>query len=101
MTAKPEEFPARRGLGGVSPRWDREARVPALIQLDLAEGALLGCNPLTSPRVFCFGFFQDWHVRVGVLPECEEILVGAFGFGGVALHGVGATDLEMRDCSDG
>jgi hypothetical protein len=23
------------------------------------------------------------------------------GFGGVALHGVGSTDLEMRECTDG
>ena len=37
---------------------------------------------------------------VGVFPEREEILIRSTGFGGVALHGVGAGDLEMRECSD-
>jgi hypothetical protein len=27
-------------------------------------------------RVFCFGLLQDGDVRVGVLPEREEILIG-------------------------
>jgi len=47
-------------------------------------------------RVLRFGFFQDGDVRVGVFPEGEEILICRLGFGGVALQGVSATDLEMR-----
>ncbi len=44
---------------------------------------------------------QDGDVRVGVFPECEEILIGSLGFDGVALHSIGSADLEMRECSDG
>jgi hypothetical protein len=32
---------------------------------------------------------EDGDVRVGVFPECEEILICPLGFGGVALHRVG------------
>ena len=28
-------------------------------------------------------------------------MIGRLGFGGVALHGIGPTDLEMRECTDG
>src|SRR5271169_1156351 len=55
---------------------------------------------LLQLRVFCLGFFQDWDVGVGVFPEREEILIGGFGFGGVALHGISATQLEARQCPD-
>src|SRR6202041_1190930 len=34
-------------------------------------------------------------------PEREEILIRRLGFGGVALHRVRSTDLEMRECTDG
>ena len=34
-----------------------------------------GCS--LQHGVFCFGFFQDRDVRVGVFPEREEILVGS------------------------
>jgi hypothetical protein len=51
-------------------------------------------------RVLCLGLLQDGDVGVGVFPEGEEVLICRLGFGGVALQGVGATDLEMRECSD-
>jgi len=46
-------------------------------------------------RVLGFGLLQDGDVGVGVFPEGEEILVGGTGFGSVAVHGIGSTDLEM------
>src|SRR5271170_3270946 len=48
---------------------------------------------------FCSG--ENGDVEVGVFPEREEILIGGLGLGGVALHGVGASDLETRQCTDG
>jgi hypothetical protein len=33
--------------------------------------------------------------------RAKEILIRRFGLGGVALHGVGSPDLEMRECADG
>lgn len=39
---------------------------------------------------------EDGDVRIGVLPEREKILIGRLGFGGVALHGIGAGKAEMR-----
>jgi hypothetical protein len=45
--------------------------------------------------VLCLGLLQDGDVRVGVFPEREEILIGRLGLGGVALHGVGASETEM------
>jgi hypothetical protein len=41
---------------------------------------------------------EDRNVGVGIFPQREEILIG---FGGVALHGIGSADLEMRECADG
>src|SRR5260370_39781249 len=52
-------------------------------------------------RVLSLRSDENRNVRVGVFPEREEILIGRLGLGGVALHGVGSTDLEMRECSDG
>src|SRR5258708_6406171 len=47
-----------------------------------------------------FGSNEDGNVGVGVFPEREEILIGRLGFVGVALHGIGPADLEMRECTD-
>ena len=44
-------------------------------------------------RVFGFGLFQDGHVRVGVFPQREKILVGGAGFGA---GGVGLGALRRR-----
>jgi len=30
-----------------------------------------------QPGVFCPGLFEDGNVRIGILPESEEVLVGA------------------------
>jgi hypothetical protein len=35
-------------------------------------------------RKFRFRGDEDGNVRVGVFPECEEILIGRLGLGGVA-----------------
>src|SRR6266566_2594206 len=43
---------------------------------------------------------QNGYVRVGVLPQREEFLIGSTGFGGVALHSIGSAELEMRQCAD-
>src|SRR3984957_3070037 len=48
---------------------------------------------------FCFGLNQEGNVWVGVLPQVKELLVENTGAGGVALHGVGASQAETRDCS--
>jgi hypothetical protein len=47
-------------------------------------------------RVLAFPGDEDGNVGVGVFPERQEILVSSAGFGGVALHGVGAGEAEMR-----
>src|SRR5437879_13829392 len=47
------------------------------------------------------GSDEDRDVRVGVPPQLEESLIGRFGLHGVALHGVGSADLEVRKCADG
>src|SRR5437868_6349016 len=64
--------------------------------------------PLSKPstellqlRVLRLGLFQDRDVRVGVFPQRQKILVGGAGFGGVALQGIGAAQLEMRQSADG
>jgi hypothetical protein len=43
---------------------------------------------------------EDRNVRVGVFPQREEILIRRLGFGGVALLRVGASEAEMRECTD-
>ena len=48
---------------------------------------------LLQPRVFRLGLLQDGDVGVGVFPEREEILIGGFGFGSVALK----TGLKPED----
>ena len=52
-------------------------------------------------RVLRFRSDENRNVRVGVFPKREEILIGRLGLGGVALHGIGSADLEMRECADG
>jgi len=49
-------------------------------------------------RVLSLSFFQDGDVRVGVFPECEEILILGAGFDGVALQreGAGQTEAGQR-----
>src|SRR5215471_7595201 len=47
--------------------------------------------------VLRFGLLQDGDVRVGVLPQREEIVIGGFCFGNVTLHGVGTCEAEMGE----
>jgi hypothetical protein len=51
--------------------------------------------------VFSLSLFEDGDIGVSVFPECEKILIRGAGFGGVALHYVGAGEAEMRKCSNG
>jgi hypothetical protein len=46
------------------------------------------------------GLLQNGNVRVGVFPEREEIIVGSLRFGGVALHGLGAGELQMSESAE-
>jgi len=50
--------------------------------------------------ILCFCFLQDRDVRIGVFPEREEIIVGSFGFGSVALQRVGARETYISEGSD-
>jgi hypothetical protein len=45
--------------------------------------------------VFGFGGNKDGNVGVGVFPECQKILIGRLGLGGVALQDVGAGKAKM------
>jgi hypothetical protein len=59
------------------------------------EPAPLGCaSELMNLQIFGFGLLQDGNV--GVVPECEEILIRGACFGGVALHRVGAAEAGER-----
>ena len=50
--------------------------------------------------VLRLGLLQDGDVGVGVFPEGEEILIGGLCLGGVALHRISATQLEMCEGAD-
>jgi hypothetical protein len=39
---------------------------------------------LLQSCVLYLGFFEDGNIRIGILPECEKVLIGGPGFGGVA-----------------
>ena len=59
-------------------------------------GTLVPTLPLLRELgVLGFGFFQDGDVRVGIFPQCEEILVGSAGLGRVAGQCVGSADLQV------
>ena len=51
--------------------------------------------------VFLFRLLEDRDVGIGVFPQGEEVLIGRSGFDGFPLHGIGSTDLEMRQRTDG
>jgi hypothetical protein len=53
-------------------------------------------SKLLQLSVFRLGLLQDGNVGVRVFPEGEEILVGSFGFGGVAGEDVGTGQANMR-----
>jgi hypothetical protein len=54
---------------------------------------------------FSFAYSALAAMRTGIsgsvsFPQREENLIGRLGLGGVALHGIGSADLEMRECAD-
>jgi hypothetical protein len=55
----------------------------------------LNFQRLLQLRVFGFGLLENGNVRVGVFPQCEEILVGRAGLGCVARECIGAGETEM------
>jgi len=52
---------------------------------------------LLQVRALLLDFHQDGDVGGGILPEGEEVLIGAFCFGCVAVHCVGSAKLEMGE----
>jgi hypothetical protein len=52
-------------------------------------------------REFRLGFEQDWNIRLGRFPECEEIIAGGGGFGRTALQHVGSRMTDMRERAGG
>ena len=46
-------------------------------------------------RVFCVGQFENRDVRVGVPPETQELLIGAFGLNPVARDSVCSAQLQV------
>ena len=66
-------------------------------QGSLTRGLTLATHAreLLQLRVLSFRGDEDGNIGVGVFPQREEILIGEAGFGGIALHSVGATELKM------
>src|SRR5216683_1210468 len=65
---------------------------------------LIFSKRVTHPLQLCvlrLGLLKEGNVWIGVFPEREEILVRGATLGDVALEGVGTTQLEMRQCTDG
>ncbi len=58
-------------------------------------GLLLATLSYCQLRVFRLRLLKDGDVRVGVVPEGEEILIRRPSFGGFALQNVGAGEAEM------
>jgi hypothetical protein len=48
--------------------------------------------------VLRFSGDENGNVLVGVFPQCEEILISRLGLSGVALHGLGAGEAQVRQC---
>src|ERR1700693_5314708 len=87
------------------------ARIPGLRSARQLRAAVPTWRVMVEPRasrprphghtyllqlgVFRFGFFQDGNIRVGLFPECEEILVGGAGAGIVAGERPGPPYLQM------
>jgi hypothetical protein len=55
---------------------------------------------LSQLRVLGFGLLQDRNIGVSGFPEREKGVVSRLRFGGVARHGVGTPELEMRESGD-
>ena len=67
--------------------------------MTLGDVALRNCCSL-SPNfqlcVFLFGLEKDRDVRIGVFPECEEVLVRLAGVGQISVKRVRARKAEVR-----
>src|SRR5208337_1804859 len=50
--------------------------------------------------VLCLGLLQDGDIRVGVVPQSQEILIRRLGLGRVALQHVSATKLQTRESAN-
>jgi hypothetical protein len=63
---------------------------------------LLRLPELPGPHhsVFCPSLFEHGDVRVGILPESQEILIGAFSFGLVSRDNVCPAKLQVRQGAD-
>src|SRR6266699_4349159 len=59
------------------------------------------CSLLLQLRVLCLSLLKDGDFKVGVFPECEEILIRGAALGNVALERVSASHLEMGQRADG
>jgi hypothetical protein len=46
------------------------------------------------------GLFEDGQLRVGILPQSEEVLIGAPGFGSVTPDNVCTARLQVRQGAD-
>ena len=44
----------------------------------------------------CLGLFEDGDVRVGILPQREEVVVSVLGFGSVTREKVCSSQLQVR-----
>src|SRR5580698_9122264 len=55
-------------------------------------------SPVALPQLCVLGLgpLQDGEVRVGILPVCEQGLVGRAALGGVSLHSVCAGQTQLR-----
>ena len=74
-------------------------RADAVLMLTSCIGCSLPSGDwglLLQLRVFRFGLAQHGHVRVSILPQRQEILIGSSGFGLIASHGIGTGDAKMR-----
>jgi hypothetical protein len=58
------------------------------------------CTKRLKLRVFCLGPSQDGEVRVGIVPEGEEILICGLGLGHVARDNVCSAQLHVRQRTD-
>src|SRR5215472_16382924 len=58
-------------------------------------------SSLLQLRVLCFRLSQDGNIRVRVLPERKEVLIGGLGLGNVTLQHISATEAEVGKRTDG
>ena len=89
---------ARYGEPDVLPEWRREVLWSAETISD--DFSLLADGKLLELRVLGLGLLQDGNLRVGIFPECEEILIGNAGFGGLPLHSESASDFEVGESTN-